>query len=147
MKAIADFTGARFASADNPELSFKRGDTFTVLEADEVAGWARGQIHNVIGWFPLSYVEFVEKQASDAFSSIEKECVYSFVSILIFQVLQLEQKEKELCDQEQELKNQLNVVLQQKKDLRTKKAELKAKLEESMFLSQNFTHDNRRGQV
>jgi hypothetical protein len=76
VKAIADFTGARFASPDNPELSFKKGDTFMVLEMDEVAGWAKGQIKGAVGWFPLSYVNFTEGEAvGDPTAAIERESV------------------------------------------------------------------------
>lgn len=74
VKAIADFTGARFASPDNPELSFKRGDTLSVREVDEVAGWARGQIQGSVGWFPLSYVQFIDSEGD---SVIEQESTFT----------------------------------------------------------------------
>lgn len=79
MQAIADFTGARFASADNPELSFKRGDTFTVLEIDEVAGWAKGQRNSVVGWFPTSYVHFIEvpTESQGDIAALDKERAYT----------------------------------------------------------------------
>lgn len=134
VQAIADFTGARFASADNPELSFKRGDTFTVLEIDEVAGWAKGQINNTVGWFPTSYVHFVEQSEGADNGNLERECVYPVLRYWPWTVQELEAKEKELCDQEQDLKNQLAVVQQQKRDVRTRKADLKSQLESTLQL-------------
>jgi hypothetical protein len=64
-KAIADFTGARFASPDNPELSFKRGCTLTVFAIDEMAGWAKGELSGSVGWFPTSYVEFIHNESAE----------------------------------------------------------------------------------
>lgn len=46
-------------------------------------------------------------------------------------------KEKEISDQEQELKNQLAVLQQQKKDIRAKKAELKVQLDGTQSLLQS----------
>lgn len=59
VEAQADFKAARFSKdTGNPEISFKQGDVFRMIAADQEAGWGHGELSNgEIGWFPLSYVK------------------------------------------------------------------------------------------
>jgi len=117
VRALADFSGARFANDENPELSFKKGDTFVVLGVDDVAGWARGELNGKVGWFPRAYVEFLETDdgGNDEVSK---------------QIAQLKEQQKELVEQEQQLRLQLAAVQLKRKELKAKKVELTSMLPE-----------------
>lgn len=51
---------ASFAAVKEQELTFKEGDVFTFYLADHESGWAQGEMNGKVGWFPQSYVRFLE---------------------------------------------------------------------------------------
>jgi len=46
------------------ELSFRKGDLITFRGGDE-SGWAQGELRGKIGWFPISFVEFLDDDGED----------------------------------------------------------------------------------
>ncbi|KAL6056988.1 Serine/threonine-protein kinase pakD, variant 2 [Balamuthia mandrillaris] len=67
VQALADFV----AFDEDLELSFKKGDIITFRGGDN-SGWAQGQNEaGKIGWFPLSFVEFVDEE--ERFEEMEEE--------------------------------------------------------------------------
>jgi hypothetical protein len=51
---------ASFTAVKPQELTFNEGDVFTFYLADHASGWAQGEMDGKVGWFPQSYVRFLE---------------------------------------------------------------------------------------
>ena len=70
VRAISDFHGVSFPGFK--ELSFSLGTSFYMLEIDEKAGWAKGGLGDVVGWFPVSFVELIDNDNTlkDVFFSL-----------------------------------------------------------------------------
>jgi hypothetical protein len=75
VRAISDFHGVSFPGFK--ELSFSLGTSFFMLEIDEKAGWAKGGLGDVIGWFPISFVEPVDND------NTVKECISSNLELFL----------------------------------------------------------------
>jgi len=120
VEALADFKAARFNSKDsgNPELSFKQGDVFRMHAVDNDAGWGQGEINGEVGWFPLSFVKILETY--DPSTSTQG------------QLTALQEKEKEITEQQNALKKQLDTLNAEKKEIQKQIAELKKSLEGSV---------------
>jgi hypothetical protein len=56
--ALADFTAVK-----DVELTFKKGDLVTFWNVDPQSGWAQGEMDGKSGWFPMSYIQFLEGNA------------------------------------------------------------------------------------
>jgi hypothetical protein len=56
--ALADFTAVK-----DVELTFKKGDLVTFWNVDPESGWAQGEMDGKVGWFPMSYIQFLEGAA------------------------------------------------------------------------------------
>jgi len=116
VEAIADFKAARFSKdAGRPELSFKQGETFRMLAADNDAGWGQGEINGEIGWFPLSYIKILYTE--------DRSPAY-----LHHQLNLLVEREKEISEQQNTLKKQLDALILQKKEIQKEMAELRKTL-------------------
>jgi len=51
-------------SARSPkELSFKKGEEFFQRSSKVKSGWCRGEAHNVVGYFPQSFVEIISRES------------------------------------------------------------------------------------
>eukprot|EP01114_Cavostelium_apophysatum_P014852 TRINITY_DN3948_c0_g1_i1.p1 TRINITY_DN3948_c0_g1~~TRINITY_DN3948_c0_g1_i1.p1 ORF type:complete len:463 (+),score=84.50 TRINITY_DN3948_c0_g1_i1:184-1572(+) len=54
VEALYDFRGE-----DEAELQFKKGDVF-LWRGNDTSGWSEGEFDGRVGWFPASYVKFVD---------------------------------------------------------------------------------------
>jgi len=115
VEAQSDFRAARFyKDTQNPELSFKSGDVFSMVAVDEQAGWGFGELENNSGWFPLSFVKILTVE--DPTAVIEKK------------IKDLEEKDKLLSEKEKGIRQKLEEILTEKQEIRREIDNLKKEL-------------------
>eukprot|EP01090_Pellita_catalonica_P007204 TRINITY_DN17814_c0_g1_i1.p1 TRINITY_DN17814_c0_g1~~TRINITY_DN17814_c0_g1_i1.p1 ORF type:complete len:801 (-),score=140.93 TRINITY_DN17814_c0_g1_i1:119-2521(-) len=69
VQALADFK----AFDPTLELSFKKGDIFVLRGMVDASGWAQGEMNDKLGWFPFSFVEFIDERRADLQDAEDKE--------------------------------------------------------------------------
>jgi len=103
--ALADFTAVK-----DVELTFKKGDLLTFWNVDPQSGWAQGEMDGKTGWFPMSYIQFLEGPA--------------LTTKLQEKIDSLTEKHKQLKQKEESLKQELETIRQEFRTIRRLQKEL-----------------------